>query len=436
MGNNIRLNQGAGGDLLAATDRGGVKFEKVLIELADSPSADAFGRLRSSEPATLFDSKLTGSDNQPLFWDEQLESGAGITASTPTEAKPFIDFSSTLNTVGKFTRQTMRRFHYQPGKSQLIIMTGVLDLSGGGAGVERRIGYFDDDNGLFFEDDAGTIGVTVRSNDTGTPVDTTVTQANWNLDTMDGGADSENPSGITADFSQSHIFVIDFQWLGVGRIRYGLEIDGVFVPVHQSVHANTQTVPYMSTPNLPLRYQMITANPSAASTMRCICSAVITEGGRDPTGVTHSHATVAEVNANTADTIYVLLGIRLQSMKLGCEIDPLRISVMSESNDDFEWQLIFNPTVAGTFTYTDKTNSCVQEATGSTANPSTNTITGGTVIDRGFGKSSAAESVGGQRNALELGAKIDGTQDTLVLAVRPLGSNADIQGSLVWREIF
>ena len=435
MADNIELNEGSGGDVLAAKDRGGVKHERVLIELDDSASIDAFARLRVSEPFTLFQSKLVTADDQPLFWDERLESGAGIAASTPTAAKPFIDFASTLNIAGKFTRQTFRRFNYQPGKSQLITMTGVLDLSGGGAGVERRIGLFDDNNGLFFEHDDDTVGVTVRSNVTGTPVDTTITQANWNLDTLDGDDDSANPSGITGDFTKAQIFVIDYQWLSVGRVRFGLEIDGMIVYVHQTVSANVQAVPYMSTPNLPLRYQMITTGVSPVSTMRVICSAVVTEAGQDPEGATQSHATTRNINANTIDVVYAAVGIRLKSTALGCDITPIAISVLSETNDDFEWRLIFNPTVAGTFDYTDKTNSCVQTATGSIANPSTNTVTGGTVIERGFGKSSDAVTITGRRNSLKLGCKIDGTPDTMVLTIRPLGSNADFQGALVWQEI-
>lgn len=435
MTDNIRLNQGAGGDLLATIDRGGAQHQRVLVRADDSASVDAFSRWRTSEPHTLFDSKLIGVDDAPLFWDEQLESGAGIAASTPTAAKPYIDFTSTLNTAGRFTRQTFRHLTYQSGKSQLVLMTGVLDLSGGGAGVERRIGMFNDDNGLFFEDDAGTVGVTVRSNDTGTPVDTTVTQANWNVDTLDGSGDSSNPSGFTVDWTKNQIFVIDFQWLGLGRVRFGVDVDGFILYVHNAIHANTTAIPYMSTPNLPLRYQMITTGVSPVSEMRVVCSAVISEGGAEPVGVNRSHATTDHVNANATGTVYALLGIRLKAAQVGCDIDLRQISILSETNDDFEWLLIHNAAVAGTFDFSDLSNSCVQTATGSTDSPSTNTVTGGVVIGRGFGKASGSESVRARQNGLRLGVKIDGTLDTLVLAVRGLSSNADFQGSLIWQEL-
>lgn len=423
------------GEQYAVADHGGLKYQRCQVELFPGPSTDAFGRLRASEPVALFESKLLASDKAPLHWDEALESGGGITGSTPTAAKPYIDFTSTDSTAGVYTRQTFRRFNYQPGKSQLILITGVLKLSGGGTGVERRIGYFDDNNGVFFEDDGGTVGVTIRSNDSGTPVDTTVVQSDWNIDKMDGSSHfNTNPSEITADWKKAHIFVIDFQWLSVGLIRFGLEIDGQLWYVHQTANVNTSAIPWGSTPNLPLRYQMITTASSPASEMRCICSAVLSEGGREPLGTTHSHATTDHVNGNTQDTVYALLGLRLKSDQLGCTVEPESVSILAETNDDFEWQLIMNPTVAGTFTYSDKTNSCVQTATGDTDNPSTNTVTGGTILQRGFGSGNSDKDTP-LRTSLLLGAAIDGTRDELVLAVRPLGNGCDAQGALNWREM-
>ena len=447
MADNTTLNTGAGGDVISTDDISGVKTQRVKVQYGADGSAsdvhpylglpvipaqqacDAFGRLRVASPHTLFDSKLIGLDDAPLFWDEQIETGSGITASTPTANVPYIDFTSTLATACKFTRQTRRRFVYQPGKSQLVLLTGVLDLSGGSTGVQRRIGLFDDDNGIFFENDTDVIGVTVRSKVSGSVVDTTATQANWNIDVMDG----TGQSGVTAAWTAAQIFVIDFQWLAIGRIRFGLEIDGALHWVHQTSASNTSSVPYMSTPNLPIRYQMITTGNSLVSSMRCICSAVMSEGGADPVGASHAHATTDHINANAADVIYAVLGVRLKSTHLGCDITPESISMLAETADDFEWILYINPDVAGTFTYSNLTNSCCQIATGVAANPSTNVVTNGTIIARGFG--AASSNVGTPlRTSVKLGALIDGTQDTLVLAARPLATNCDIQGALTWSE--
>ena len=51
------------------------------FKMADSMSIDAFGRLRVSEPESLFDSKQTAGDTTGLFWDDVALSGAG-TSST------------------------------------------------------------------------------------------------------------------------------------------------------------------------------------------------------------------------------------------------------------------------------------------------------------------------------------------------------------------
>lgn len=398
---------------------------------------DAFGRLRVSQSKTIFDSKLLNADDAPLFWQEAIESGSGITASTPTAAKPYVDFTSSNTTACKFTRQTYQRLNYQPGKSHSIFMTGVLELSGGGTGVQRRIGYFDDNNGAFFESNAGTIGVTTRTNDSGTPADTTITQENWNLDKMDG----TGPSQITADFSKAQIFVIDFQWLSVGVVKFGLEINGLLCYIHEVRSANVLARPWSSSPNLPVRYQMITTGSSPVSSMRCICVAVMSEGGTDSVGAIHYASTAGTaITTNSENTIFAIIGLRLKTDKSHTTVDILKVAMQLQSASEYiEWLLIWNPTVAGTFSYADIANSNCQRALGATEN----TVTNGVITDGGYLESGAAPG-GGESltisplNSLRLGINIAGdTPDTIVLCARPIGgvSAVDIEGSITWREL-
>jgi len=393
---------------------------------SDLYNLDAFARKRVSNPESLFDSKQLW-DNSPNFWDELLETGAGITSAHSVATASTV-FTSTLNTAGKFTRQTFMRFNYQPGKSQLIYVTGVLNRSGGGTGVQRRIGYFDDDNGLFFEDNEGTYNVVRRTKTSGSVVDNKVAQASWNLDALDG----TGQSGVTIDFAKAQIFIIDFEWLSVGQVRFGFVMDGGVIYCHALSSLNIYTVAYMSTPNLPVRYQMITTSGSPASTMECICSTVISEGGSIDLGTLRYKSTAGvHLDANAADTLYALIGVRLKSTALGVTVKTVAASVISETNDDFEWVVLMNPTVAGAFVYVDETNSAIQTVLGVTAN----TVTGGVGITGGFVKANATIPREQIDNARRLGAKIDGTRDELVLCVRPLSSNANIQGSVTWREL-
>ncbi len=443
MSNNTTLP--GTGEVYAAKDSGGVKFQKVLVGSYDSAAVDAFGRWRSSEPNTLFDSKLLHADSQDLFWDEELESGTMAT-SGPTAAKPFIDFTSSNTTAGQRTRQTFQRFNYQPGKSQLILMTGVLELaSGTKTGCERRIGPFDNNNGLFFESDAGTIGVTVRTNDTGTPADTTIAQSAWNLDTMDGGADAANPSGLTLDITKAQLFVFDYQWLGVGRVRFGVEIGGVKVYVHEHNIANSTTVAWASTPNLPLRYQIITTTSSGVCSMRCMCAAVISEGGVNERGPIRYRSTAGAVLTTDAENeLFCLIALRLKSTHLGAHIRIIDVQLQIQSaGETLEWVLVHGTkndviTVGGTLTYADLTNSALQTALGATANDiSGGTEVGGGFLETGNNAQGAASDGGIVPSTLTLGAAIDGTRSELMLAVRPNGgvSAMEVEGSITWQEI-
>lgn len=405
------------------------------IKFADSPALDAFGRNRMSEPQSLFNSKQIF-DNAPIFWDDAEESGASTTSVHSVNGA-----SSTmgvaLNTAGKRTRQTFRRFNYETGKSIQIIMTGVFDGSGGGSGITRGIGYYDDNNGLFFQDDEGTIKVVRRTKASGSVVDNKTAQSSWNQDTMDGSGGSSNPSGVNIDWTKSQIFTIDFEWLGVGRVRYGLFLNGGIIYVHEETLANSIDTVYMSTPNLPLRYQIENDGTGAASTMVHTCSTVIAEGGSDDLGTSRYKSTEGtHINAATENIIYAVLGIRLKSAAIGGTVKLVAATLAEHAGTkNVEWILKFNPTVADTFTYTDETNSIVQTAKGGALN----IVTGG--IDITGGHFSTDKKGGSEGLTLDdvqrLGAKIDGTVDEIVLCARPIGGSSaiDIEGSLTWKEL-
>jgi len=405
-------------------DGGNVQVTSTLA----SGLTDAFGRVRASNPYTLFDSKQIH-DNAPLYFDDSEVSGSGTT-STHSTARASTTLAVSNNTAGRRVRQTFQRFNYQPGKSQLILCTGALTLSGGGSGIFSAMGYFDDDNGVFVEVEDGTVGITIRSSVSGSAVDNTIAQANWNGDKLDGNGDS----GHTLDASKVQIFWCDIEWLGVGSVRCGFVINGQFILCHTFHHANVETSVYMSTPNLPIRYEIENDGTGAASELEHICASVMSEGGIQANGSLRYKSTEGtHVDATTADTNYAIIGLRLKPTHLDEQVELISMSMINEGLQDFEWSVLFNPTVAGTFTYVDQANSACQVATGATAN----TVTGGTPIGGGMVKSgnqagSVSESLA---NALRLGSAIDGTQDEIVLCCRPLAANADIEGTLTWREL-
>ena len=248
------------------------------IVLADSPHIDAFGRLRVSNPVNEFTSEFQY-NLHPLFYDAVTASNGTVTHNAPMSAA---DLDVTTDDGSKAMIQTFEYFRYQPGKSLAIAMTFVMPSQQ--AGTTMQVGYFDDDNGFFLEvKDASTIQFVRRTKTSGSVVDNAVTQANWNVDKLDG----TGASGITLDLTKGQILRIDMQWLSLGRIRMCFDIDGELIPAHQFLVANVLTVPSTTTGNLPVRWLMEnTSAPASAKTMQAICSSVFTEGG-DETELGH-----------------------------------------------------------------------------------------------------------------------------------------------------
>lgn len=407
-------------------------FVNAEIKIGDNYSLDAFARLRVSNNFPIFDSKQVSSGQSALFWDDQQVSGASTT-TTYSQNRASTTLSIEASGTGRRIRQTRQRFNYQPGKSQLILMTFRNDSNPSGS--SKKVGYFDEDNGLFLDISGVSKYVTVRTNVSGVSSDTQVEQDSWNLDKLDG----TGVSGANLDFTKMQIFVMDFEWLGTGRIRFGFVIDGIPIYCHQVLNANIKTSVYMSTPNLPIRYEINGDGTQSGCSLEVICSTVISEGGISPNGVIRSDGTKhLDVDANTPGTFYALVGIRLKSDSLGASVLINKmVAVITSSNDAAYWQLLLNPTVAGSFTYSDASNSVVQIAIGDTStNPSSNTVTGGTLIDQGYISTGVMASIS-LKNSLRLGAAIDGTRDTFVLCVTPFtgDTNLDVGGGLTWREV-
>ena len=391
-------------------------------------SHDAFGRTRVAEPVTLFDSKQQH-DNLPLMYDDQERSGGG-TSSTHSAARASTTIGVSASTAGKRVRQTFRRFNYQPGKSQLAFLTAVMGNHG--TGIRAEVGLVDDNNGLYFYSADGVIGVGVRSSVSGSPVNTEIPQSSWNMDRMNGAGGAQgNPSGMKLKTDKAQILVIDYEWLGVGTVRFGFVIDGYIHYVHRQNHANFADSVYMSTPNLPVRYSIENDNTGAASTLEHICSTVIAEGGMQDVGRQLYVSTGGvHLDANSADTLYAAIGIRLKSTHLDSTVILNSVSMLSESVADFEWVVLMNPTVAGTFTYGDVTSASIQRALGVTAN----TVTGGYPLAGGYQEGNGSFTITSSPTLL-IGSAIDGTPDEMVLCVRPLSGNLDIQSSLTLREM-
>jgi hypothetical protein len=401
-----------------ADTRYGVRVRTQLENL------DSFGRKRVSQPVTDFDSKLV-KDKQPLFWDEKI-TGLGAT-STHEKGKARVRMTVDPEQNGKIIRQTRRWFSYQPGKSRLVKMTGVI-----GASLDN-------------------ISVGIRSSTSGSAVDIKIPRSEWNYDKMDGSG----PSGVTIDPNKSAIFFYDLEWLGVGTVAYGFFVDRTPYYVHFQHHANILDMVYMSNPNLPVRYEIESLDGTITKRMGQltddngvfleargtegitpsldqICTTVITEGGRQNTGfprtIRRSNAPLVTLSDSG---IYPLIGIRLKSTDLEAFIKTISASVNCSSSATYDVIAITNPTIVGVApTWVDLSNSAVQYC----FPLNTTKLTGGTelysenVVDTN-------QNVGGfnlsSEDDFSIGSDIDGVADTYFLAVQVLsGTTETFYGNL------
>ena len=342
------------------------------VTLKDGPQLDAFSRLRVSSPITLFDSQQEYGLDTLRSWD------CTANGVLPTILSPDGSVTSAGNAVGPRnvnTRmvpitvstvsghyavlQSRQYTRYVPGKSHLILITGVFS-PGTVANTDVRVGYFDAFNGCFLQITNGVASFVLRTSTSGSVDNTnTFSQANWNIDKMDG----TGPSGITLDLSKTQILFIQAQWLGVGRVIVGFDIDGQLFPCHQFLNANNLTAPYTQTFNLPVRLEVRNTGTSAGATIHFVCCSVQSEGGEDVRGFPQSvNPGVATIGVTTRRPVFSIRSAATFHALVNrghIDIDDYWLSagtnsaifeiVIGGTLTGASWLRVGNPQTAGTF---------------------------------------------------------------------------------------
>ena len=349
------------------------------VSYSNSPNIDAFGRLRVSNPFTLFDSSHRFADNG-LWSTATAVSGS----ATFNSSQGLVDLAVTTASGSEVIRETTKVFPYQPGKSLLVLNTFVM--SAAKTGLRQRVGYYGAGNGYYLEQNDSTVSFVERSSVSGSLVDTPVAQASWNVDPLNGSG----PSGITLDLTKAQILFMDLEWLGVGTVRIGFIIDGNFYVCHKFQHANIITSTYITTASLPLRYEITnTGATSGASTLKQICSTVLSEGGYELRGLQQAVGTpiTSPRTLTTGGTFYPIVSIRLKSTRLDAIILATAISVIGNTAANYNWQVVSSGTTTGGSWVSAGTNSSVEyNLTGSS-------FTGGRILASGFFTATASTSV-------------------------------------------
>lgn len=407
------------------------------VILGDSPNLDAFHRLRVSLPYTLFDQTFEYGLGS-LFWSSAVVGGGSGFAHHGDSSN--IILTAGTGATDSVIRQTLSYWRYRPGKSQLALMTFAFGAAV--ANVRRRVGYFDAANGIYLEQNGTTdLALVTRSSTTGSIEEERVVQADWNLDKLDG----TGPSRLTLAPALGQILVIDLQWLGYGRVRVGFDIQGKTRYVHEFYNANNQTMPYMSTASLPVRFEITNlAGQAESHTFRQGCCSVISEDGEQELfGVFFSANTGATKHAVT--TRRALISIR-PKLVTGTSSKVNRSPILAEAfsmltaTNDSLWEVVYNPTFTDTPTWTSAGAQSDVEYSIHT-DGAAGAFTGGLVVTSGYvaaGQGVTAESVvqAPLLNKLPLTLDMNGANPIAIsIVATSMAGTSNIAAGINWKEI-
>ena len=405
--------------------------------LSTPSNTDAFGRARVSQPFTLGDYNHIYGLN-PNFIDMVSNGGAVTFQANQACAR----LSTTSNSASSAIHQTAMYHHYMPGKSQLIMST--FNFYAAVPNVTKRTGYFDANNGIFFEQTGdGTLSLVLRSSVSGFPVETRVAQSSWNVDKCNG----TGASGYNLDITKTQLFFIDFQWLGVGRIRMGFSHDGKDIVAHEMNGTNNLTTVYMATPNLPIRCEISNTGATTGGYFDQICSTVVSEGGYVEAGQDWS-ITSPTLRNLTSGTSVPVMAIRLKTAfngyanRMFARID--KINVFS-SGENVKWTLVRAPNQAA---LTGSTWTSVNSSSGVEYNSTATAVTSYDEMDNGYvssagngvnapgGAPTASASPAAKKNYISQNYASTDSQIFVVYVTNIGTATASVGVGIQWREVY
>jgi hypothetical protein len=404
-------------------------FETVNLadhwgEQADfRPSFTSKNRLKTSPYQTVFFNTFQYGKETDI-WDEEV-TGGGAAVHNPDASNITMSVGSAAG--DKVIRQTRAVMRYIPGRTSTISFA--IRLETPVAGVRRRFGIFDAENGAFFEDNGGVYSYVIRSKTSGSVVENRVLRDDWNGDKLDGNGFSQN----IADPTKQHMIHIEYEWYGAGQVKFAWVIGGETIISHTFNHANVLDKVWSSTPFLPIRVEL--ENVTGAAGIHYLyqgSNSLISEGEPEKLGILVSQATATTGRTMaSSNTYYPILSMRLKSNNLTGIVLPRSLQVATNDNTNVFWRLVRNPTLTGaSWTNHADPDSFMQFDLSATA------MTGGTNMINGFtiGGGSTLTDID-DKAILQLGRSSLGTvSDIFTLACASPNTNKAALAVLNWIE--
>ena len=382
----------------------------------DSGNLNALGILRTAQSKIIFNRSERFNLEEDIYFSATLANDATITHDANKCAR-ILNVTSTVGS--KAVRQTRRYFRYVKGKPQYILISS--NPKGLAAGMTKRFGHYDADNGVFISLEGLTPKIILRSSTSGSVVDSEYPISVWD-DKLDG----TGLSGITIDWSKNNLFVIDYAWLGAADIRFSIYDNGKPRVFHTIKTSNLIETSWSQSAILPLRFELENTASLVGSTIEFSCYSIQTDDGDVIAGSIKNDSTgITPLSINTTEK--VVFAIRLNSTFKG-NIKPLITQLfMPSGNSTIYYRVILNP-VLTTDVWSDVPNSIAQRLVSVAA------FADGYHLDSGYIATGPTSTDRELLSDVELGRDLAGNGDILAIVARTLSSNANLLISTTWRD--
>jgi hypothetical protein len=408
--------------------------ERSLFEVYNI--ADHWGNQTDWRPQFSNNNRLKVSPYQTVFfntfqygketdiWDERVV-GIGTATHNTSTSNIVMEVGSTAGS--KVIRQTKNVMRYVPGRSATLAFA--IRLEQPQVGIRRRFGLFDENDGVYFEDDGGTYAYVIRSSVTGITSETRVFRDEWNGEKFDGNG----YTGVVADPTKQQMISINYEWYGAGIVQFNWLIKNETIHSHTFDNSNTNPGVWCSTPFLPIRVEI--ENVTGVAGTHYIyqgSNSLLQEGEPEKLGTLLSFTNpITGTTMPSANTFYPIISLRLKSNDLSAVMLLRTLQAATNDNTNIYWRLIENATLTGgTWVNHPDPNSFMQYNITQTA------VSGGTTILNGFvvGGSSNLVVID-EKSDLQLGRSGIGTiSDTYTIACASPNTNKSALAVLNWIE--
>jgi hypothetical protein len=300
-----------------------------------------------------------------------VSSGLGG-AGTLTSESGMAVLSTGASTASSGMIKTTQSLRYVPGQGGLFL--GTCIFTSGVDGSTQVFGIGDELDGFFFGYNGDQFGICKRRNGE----EQWIYQEDWD-DPCD-----DTVAFPTMDWTKGNIFQIQYQWLGFGAIRFGLENPetGKVAVVHTIDYANANPMPSILNPTLPCWAHAANTTNNTDIVMKMPCLAGFIEGEPAIVGVSNS----VEGSKTGITTETNILTIRnkttFKGQKNRSHVRLLLVSAGVESNKPVIVRVYINATLGGSPSFGDVgPNSMIEYDTAGT------TVTGGNkIISQALGR--------------------------------------------------